>query len=58
MEQSQRRNGIGCWAVTLIVLVSLMVGTVGGAVGGGTVAWLAVSRARRPSLLSTAARLA
>ena len=46
MEQSQRRNGIGCWAVTLIVLVSLMVGTVGGAVGGGTVAWLAVSRAR------------
>ena len=46
MEQSQRRNGIGCWAVTLIVLVSLMVGTVGGAAGGGTVAWLAVSRVR------------
>jgi 2-alkenal reductase len=46
MEQSQRKNGIGCWAVTLIVLVSLMVGTLGGAVGGGTVAWLAVSRAR------------
>ncbi len=46
MEQSHRRNGIGCWAVTLIVLVSLMVGTVGGAVGGGAVAWLAVSRAR------------
>jgi len=46
MEQSQRRNGIGCWAVTLIVLISLMLGTVGGAVGGGTVAWLAVSRVR------------
>ncbi len=46
MEQSQRRNSIGCWAVTLIVLVSLMLGTVGGAVGGGTVAWLAVLRAR------------
>ena len=46
MEQSQRRNGIGCWAVTLIVLISLMLGTVGGAVGGGTVAWLAVSRLR------------
>jgi len=52
MEQSQRRNGIGCWAISLIVLVSLTVGTVGGAVGGGTVAWLAVLRVR-PTVVST-----
>ena len=51
MEQNQRRNGIGCWVVTLLVLLSLMVGTVGGAVGGGAVAWFAVSRAR-PTVVS------
>lgn len=51
MEQGQRRNGIGCWVVTLLVLMSLMVGTVGGAVGGGAVAWFAVSRAR-PTVVS------
>jgi len=51
MEQNQRRSGIGCWAVTLIVLVSLVVGTVGGALGGGAVAWFAVSRAR-PTVVS------
>ena len=51
MEQNQRRNGIGCWVATLLVLLSLMVGTVGGAVGGGAVAWFAVSRAR-PTVVS------
>jgi len=46
MEQNQRRNGVGCWAVTLLVLVSLSLGTLGGALGGGAVAYVAMRQAR------------
>jgi len=57
MEQNQRRNGIGCWAVTLLVLVSLCLGTLGGALGGGAVAYVAMSQAR-PVVLSASTPVA
>ena len=54
MEQNRRRSGIGCWAVTLLVLVSLSLGTLGGALGGGAVAYVAMRQARPTvSLAST-----
>lgn len=52
MEQNQRRSGIGCWAISLLVLVSLIVGTLGGAIAGGAVGYLAARQAR-PMLTAT-----
>ena len=40
MEQNQKRSGLGCWAVSLLVLLSLIVGALGGALAGGGVAYL------------------
>lgn len=45
MEQMQRRNGLGCWTVAVLVLLSLVVGVAGGALAGGSVAYLAVRQA-------------
>jgi len=57
MEYNQRRNGIGCWAVTLLVLVSLVLGTLGGAVAGGAVGYLA-ARQVRPTFTTASAPIA
>jgi 2-alkenal reductase len=54
MEQGQRNNRLGCWAVTLLVLVSLCVGALGGALTGGTVAYYAVSQTRPTVALASA----
>jgi len=49
MEQEQRRNKLGCWAVTLLASLSLMVGTLGGALAGGSVAYV-VARQAAPTI--------
>jgi len=54
MEQNRRRSGIGCWAVTLLVMVSLSLGTLGGALGGGAVAYVAMRQARPTVSLASA----
>jgi 2-alkenal reductase len=54
MEHNQRRNGIGCWAVTLLVLLSLVVGTLGGAVAGGAVGYWSAQQARPTVTLASA----
>jgi serine protease Do len=54
MEQGQRNNRLGCWAVTLLVLVSLGVGALGGALTGGTVAYYAVRQVRPTVALASA----
>lgn len=45
MEQTKRSGGIGCWTVTLLVIAGLLVGLIGGALGGGAVAYVAVRQA-------------
>jgi len=52
MEQHQSRNGLGCWAVTLLVLLSLVVGAVGGALAGGGVIYLTGRQAPAPIVLT------
>jgi len=54
MEQNRRRSGLGCWAVTLLVMVSLSLGTLGGALGGGAVAYVAMRQARPTVSLASA----
>ncbi len=46
MEQNRHRSGLGCWAVTLLVIASLSLGTLGGALGGGAMAYVAMRQAR------------
>lgn len=46
MEQNRRRGGIGCWTVSLLVVLSLFVGLLGGALGGGAVAYVVARQAR------------
>jgi S1-C subfamily serine protease len=57
MEYNQRKSGIGCWAVTLLVLLSLGVGTLGGAFAGGAVGYLA-ARQVRPTISTVSAPVA
>ncbi len=54
MEHNQSRNGLGCWAVTLLVLLSLVVGAAGGALAGGGVVYLAGRQAPAPIVLTGA----
>jgi len=51
VEQYQRKNGIGCWIVTLTVLASLTVGALGGALAGGSIAYLAIRQAQPTAAL-------
>jgi S1-C subfamily serine protease len=57
MEYSQRKRGIGCWTVALLVMMSLVVGTLGGAVAGGAVGWF-VARTARPVITAASAPVA
>ena len=57
MEQNQRRNGMGCWAVALLLIVSLVTGTLGGTVAGGMVGYFAARQAR-PMLTTASTPLA
>ncbi len=52
MEEVRPRNGLGCWAVTLLVLLSLVVGAFGGALAGGGIAYLAVRQVRTATTLT------
>jgi len=52
-----RRNGLGCWAVSLLVLMSLVVGLIGGAAGGGAMAYF-VARQARPTVSLASAPVA
>lgn len=57
MEQNQHKNGIGCWAVALLVVVSLITGALGGALAGGAAGYFAAGRAR-PMFTTASAPLA